>query len=182
MSLEKLLQQKKSVILERWFDSILETYPTDTRRFLQKKKNRFANPVAHEISRGLEEIFNNILKGANSEDVSPFLDKIIRIRAVQDLSPSQALGFMFDLKKLIREELAENMGESRISEDVWELERKIDAMGLMSLDIYTKCREKLYELRVKEVKNRVGRLIERANMMGGIPEKEGDSEVCDTEN
>ena len=182
MSLEKLLQQKKSVILERWFDSILETYPTDTRRFLQKKKNRFANPVAHEISRGIEEIFNNILKGANSEDVSPFLDKIIRIRAVQDLSPSQALGFMFDLKKLIREELAENMGESRISEDVWELERKIDAMGLMSLDIYTKCREKLYELRVKEVKNRVGRLIERANMMGGIPEKEGDSEVCDTEN
>jgi hypothetical protein len=182
MSLEKLLKEKKSVILERWFASILETYPTDTRRFLQKKKNRFANPVAHEISRGIEEIFDNILKGANSEDVSPFLDKIIRIRAVQDLSPSQALGFIFDLKKLIREELAENMGESHISEDFWELERKIDAFGLMSLDIYTKCREKLYELRVKEVKNRVGRLIERANKMCGIPEKEGDPEVCSTEN
>ena len=182
MSLKELLQQKKSVILERWFDSILETYPTDTRRFLQKKKNRFANPVAHEISRGIEEIFNNILKGADSEDVSPFLDKIIRIRAVQDLSPSQALGFIFDLKKLIREELAENMGESHISEELWELERKIDALGLMSLDIYTKCREKLYELRVKEVKNRVGRLIERANMMCGIPEREGDPEVCDTDN
>ena len=160
MSLEKLLQQKKSVILERWFDLILETYPADTRQFLKKKKNRFANPVAHEISRGIEEIFNN-LKDANSEDVSLFLDKIIRIRAVQDFSPSQALGFIFDLKKLIRDELAENMGESRISEDLWELERKIDTMGLMSLDIYTKCREKLYELRVKEVKNRVGRLIER---------------------
>ena len=182
MSLEKLLQQKKSAILERWFDSILETYPTETRRFLQKKKNRFANPVAHEISRGIEEIFDNILKGENTEDVSPFLDKIIRIRAVQDLSPSLALGFIFDLKKLIREELTENTGESRISGDFWELERKIDAMGLMSLDIYTKCREKLYELRVKEVKNRVGRLIERANMMCGIPEKEGDPEVCDTDN
>jgi hypothetical protein len=182
MSLEKLLQQKKSVILERWFDSILETYPTDTRRFLHKKKNRFANPVAHEISRGIEEIFDNILKGANSEDVSPFLDKIIRIRAVQDLSPSQALGFIFDLKKLVREELAENMGESSISGELWELERKIDGLGLMSLDIYTTCREKLYELRVKEVKNRVGRLIERANMMCGIPEKEGDPEVCDTDN
>jgi hypothetical protein len=182
MSLEKLLQQKKSVILERWFDSILETYPTDTRRFLHKKKNRFANPVAHEISRGIEEIFDNLLKGADSEDISPFLDKIIRIRAVQDLSPSQALSFIFDLKKLIREELTENMGESYISEELWELERKIEALGLMSLDIYTKCREKLYELRVKEVKNRVGRLIERANMMCGIPEKEGDPEVCDTDN
>jgi hypothetical protein len=182
MSLEKFLEQRKSAILERWFDLILETYPADTRQFLKKKKNRFANPVAHEISGGIEEIFNNILKDANSEDVSPFLDKIIRIRAVQDFSPSQALGFIFELKKLIRDELAENMGESRISEDLWELERKIDAMGLMSLDIYTKCREKLYELRVKEVKNRVGRLIERANMMCGIPEKEGDPEVCSTEN
>lgn len=182
MSLEKFLEERKSAILERWFASILETYPTDTRQFLQKQKNRFANPVGHEISQGIEEIFNNILKGANPEDVSPFLDKIIRIRAVQDFTPSQALGFIFDLKRLVREELAENMGESSISESLWELERKIDALGLMSLDIYMKCREKLYELRVKEVKNRVGRLIERANMMGGIPEKEGDPEVCSTEN
>lgn len=182
MSLEKFLEERKSAILERWFASILETYPTDTRQFLQKQKNRFANPVAHEISQGIEEIFNNILKGANPEDVSPFLDKIIRIRAVQDFTPSQALGFIFDLKRLVREELAENMGESSISESLWELERKIDALGLMSLDIYTKCREKLYELRVKEVKNRVGRLIERANMMGGIPEKEGDPEVGSTKN
>jgi hypothetical protein len=74
------------------------------------------------------------------------------------------------------------MGESFISEDLWEFERKIDAMGLMSLDIYSQCREKLYQMRVKEVKNSVGRLIERANMMCGIPEKEGDPEVCSTEN
>jgi hypothetical protein len=83
---------------------------------------------------------------------------------------------------VIREELAENIGESRISQDLWKLEEKIDAMGLLSLDIYMKCREKLYELRVNEVKNRVGRLIERANMICGIPEKEGDPEVCSTEN
>jgi hypothetical protein len=182
MRLDNFLEERKSAILERWFDSILETYPADTKRFLQKQKNRFANPVAHEISEGIEEIFNNILKGANPEDVSPFLDKIIKIRAVQDFTPSQALGFIFDLKRLVREELAENMGESSISESLWELERKIDVLGLMSLDIYMKCREKLYELRVKEVKNRVGRLIERANMMCGIPEEEGDPEVCSTEN
>ena len=182
MSLEKLLEEKKPAILERWFDSILETYPTDTRRFLQKKKNRFANPVAHEITGGIEGIFNQILSGGDPDDVSPFLDKIIRIRAVQDLTPSQALGFIFDLKRLVREELTENMGESPVAEGLWELERSIDNMGLLALDIYMKCREKLYELRVNEVKNRVGRLIERANMICGLPEKEGDPEVCGTEN
>ena len=182
MSLKKLLEEKKPAILERWFDSILETYPTDTKRFLQKKKNRFANPVAHEITLGVEGIFNQILSGGDLGDVSPFLDKVIRIRAVQDFTPSQALGFMFDLKKVIREELAENIGEGLISEDLWKLEEKIDGMGLLALDIYMKCREKLYELRVNEVKNRVGRLIERANMICGLPEKEGDPEVCGTEN
>ena len=182
MSLEKRLEDKKSTILERWFDSILETYPTDTRQFLKKKKNRFENPVAHQISEGMQDIFDQILSGGSSEEVSPFLDKVIRIRAVQDFTPSQALGFIFDLKRLIREELAEELQESQVSEDFFGLERKIDEFGLKSLDLYMKCREKIYEVRVNEVKRSVGRLIERANRICGIPEKEGDPEVCDTDN
>jgi hypothetical protein len=55
-------------------------------------------------------------------------------------------------------------------------------MSLLALDIYMKCREELYELRVNEVKRSVGRLIERANMICGVPEKEGDPEVCSTDN
>ena len=79
MSLQKLLVENKSAILSRWFDSILETYPSDTKAFLRTKKNRFDNPVAHRISSGIEGIFSQILKDAKVEDVSPFLDKVIRI-------------------------------------------------------------------------------------------------------
>ena len=182
MSLEKLLEEKKAAILERWFDLILETYPTDTRQFLEKNKNRFSNPVAHEISRGIEGIFDQILGGGSSKEDSPFLDKIIRIRAVQDFRPSQALGFVFELKTLVREELAGIINDRHISEELSKFERKVDQLGLLSLDLYMNCREKLYELRVNEVKNRVGRLIERANKICGIPGKEGDPEVCSTEN
>jgi hypothetical protein len=178
MSLEKLLEDKKAAILERWFHLILETYPADTRQFLKKNKHRFSNPVAHEISRGIEGVFDQLLRGGSSEDVSPFLDKVIRIRAVQDFRPSQALGFVFELKTLVREELAGITNHSLISEELSKFERKVDQLGLLSLDLYMKCREKLYELRVSEVKNRVGRLIERANMMCGLPEKEGDPEKC----
>ncbi len=182
MSLEQILEKRKSTILARWFDLILETYPPDTRQFLKKNKNRFSNPVSHEISRGIEGVFAEILSGGSSDEVSPFLDKVIRIRAVQDSSPSQALGFIFELKKLVREELADIIDERHFSEDLSKFERKVDELGLLSLDLYMKCREKLYELRVNEVKNRVGRLIERANMICGIPEKEGDPEVCSTDN
>ncbi|UCE81751.1 MAG: RsbRD N-terminal domain-containing protein [Deltaproteobacteria bacterium] len=182
MSLEEFLLEKKSAILKRWFDSILETYPSDTKQFLRTKKDRFENPVAHRISSGIEGIFSQILNDAKVEDASPFLDKVIRIRAVQDFPPSQALAFIFDLKRLVREAVVGDTREGQLSEELWRLEQKIDEMGLLALDIYTKCREEIYELRVNEVKRSVGRLIERANMICGVPEKEEDPEVCSTDN
>ena len=182
MSLEKLLVENKSAILSRWFDSILETYPSDTKELLRTKKERFDNPVAHRISVGIEGIFDQILNDAKVEDASPFLDKIIRVRAVQDFTPSQALAFIFDLKALVIEEIAAASREGQLSEEIMLLKQKIDQMGLLAMDIYMKCREEIYELRVNEVKRSVSRLIERANKICGIPGKEGDPEVCSTEN
>ena len=182
MNLQKLLEENKSAILSRWFDSILESYPTDTKDFLRTKKDLFDNPVAHRISSGMEGIFGQILDDAEVEDISPFLDKVIRIRAVQDFTPSQAVAFIFDLKRLVREELGREIREGQFSEELWRFEEEIDKMGLLALDIYMKCREEIYEVRVKEVKRSVSRLIERANKICGIPGKEGDPEVCSTEN
>jgi hypothetical protein len=182
MSLQKLLEENKSAILSRWFNSILETYPADTRHFLRTKKNRFDNPVAHRISSGIEGIFGQILKDAEEKEVSPFLDKVIRVRAVQDFTPSQAVAFVFDLKRIVREELEEAIREGQLSQELWRLDGEIDKVGLLALDIYMKCREEIYEVRMKEVKRSVSRLIERANKICGIPGKEGDPEVCDTDN
>jgi hypothetical protein len=182
MSLKKLLEENKPVILSRWFDSILETYPSDTKQFLGTKKNQFDNPVAHRIFSGIEGIFSQILNEEKVEDVSPFLDKVIRVRAVQDFTPSQAVAFVFDLKRLVKEELGGDIREAQLSEELWRFEEKIDKMGLLALDIYMKCREEIYELRVKEVKRSVSRLIDRANKICGIPEKDGDPEVCGTDN
>ena len=182
MSLQTLLEENKSVILRRWFNAILETYPADTQHFLQTKKNRFDNPVAHRISSGIEGIFSQILSDAEEKEVSSFLDKIIRVRAVQDFNPSQAVAFIFALKRLVREELGEKIREAQLSEELWRFEEEIDKMGLLALDIYMKCREEIYELRVNEVKRSVSRLVDRANKICGIPGKEGDPEVCGTDN
>ena len=182
MSLQTLLEENKSVILSRWFNAILETYPADTKHFLRTKKNRFDNPVAQRISSGIEGIFSQILKEAEEKEVSPFLDKIIRVRAVQDFNPSQAVAFIFDLKRLVREELGEEVREGQLFQELWRFEEEIDKMGLLALDIYMKCREEIYEVRVKEVKRSVSRLVERANKICGIPGKEEDPEVCSTDN
>ena len=105
MELDDLLSGEKAAILTRWFDLILAGYPSDSQRFLKKQKNPFANPVGTTIQRAMEALYEELLKGKGPERLSTFLDHMIRIRAVQDFSPTQAIEFIFQLKEVIREKL-----------------------------------------------------------------------------
>jgi len=165
MGLKDLLLEKRGTILERWFDVILETYPADTADFLKRQKNPFTNPVGRTIFEGIEGIFENLLDGMAHKAVTPFLDNIIRVRAVQDFTPSEATTFIFLLKRIIREELRIDPLENHITEELFELDSKIDNLALLSFDIYMKCRERLYENRVMELQNRTFRLLQRANLI-----------------
>ncbi len=171
MNLDRLLAEKKTEIIKRWFDVILETYPADTAAYLEKRANRFANPVGSTIHEGIENIFDEILKGSDFEKVSPFLDSIVRIRAVQDFSPSGAVSFIFSLKKVIREELKENMAGDIASHEMPALDDRIDRLALFAFDIYMQCREKLYEIRANELRNMTFRLLERANKLDEVQEQ-----------
>ncbi len=173
MKLEKLLLQKKSSILERWFNLILEGYPAETRDFLKTKRDRFDNPVAYEIRHGIEGIYEALLKGMERDRISSFLDRIISIRSIQDLLPSGAIAFIFLLKTAIRRELEREIPEKGISGELLELESRIDGLALLSFDVYMKRREKLYKIRVNEVKNRVSGLL---RMSGLISELEKETE------
>ncbi len=179
VSLESLLLQKKSTILERWFNAILDTYPPDTAKFLKAQKNQFANPVGSMISEGIEGLFEGILNRMDPEKVSPFLDKVIRIRAVQDLTPTQAIAFVFVLKRLIREELESDIQKHQLSDELLFIESRIDDLALLSFDIYMKCREQVYELRTTEWKNRLFRLLQKADLLYEIEEQKPDSKSTD---
>jgi hypothetical protein len=69
------------------------------------------------------------------------------------------------LKDIIREELGNGH-----SPDMDALDRQVDEVLLMAFDVYSKCRQQIYEIRVHEVKNQVGKLLERANLIVEIPE------------
>jgi hypothetical protein len=169
MRLKRLLSEKKSAIMTKWFDVILETYPADTSAFLKKQKNRFTNPVGQTILQGIESIFDGLLQGSNPEKISPFLDNIIRIRAVQDFSPSQAVSFIFSLKKVMAEELVNESGE-HLYRELQELEAEIDSLALVCFDIFVKCREQLYDIKANELRSMTFRLLQRANKMGEVRE------------
>ena len=148
---------------------ILETYPEDTSKFLKKGTDPFANPVRHTILEGIEGVYDELLReGERPEALNDYLDKVIRIRAVQDFSPSQALAFVFSLKGVIREVIGKEIRENDLH-DQWALfEARVDALALRAFDVYMGCREEVYELRISEVKRmreQALRLLERTDLV-----------------
>jgi len=166
MSLNDHLAQKKAVILGRWLNTIYESYPPETAVFLRKEKDRFDNPVGYRISKGLEGLYGALLQDMETDQVLACLDEIIRIRAIQDFAPSQALAFIFLLKNVIREELSEEIRAENLEEEVRDLESRIDGLSLMGFDVYSKRREKLYEVRAQEIKSRVSVFLRKAGIGG----------------
>jgi hypothetical protein len=164
MSLTAHLTEKKSVILGRWLTAIYESYPPQTAIFLRKENDRFDNPMGYRISQGLEGLYQALLQDTEREKVLTALDEIIRIRALQDFAPSQALAFIFLLKNVMREELGQEIQEENLGVALLELESRIDGLALLGFDVYTKRREKLQDLRVDEMKRSVSGLMRKSGI------------------
>ena len=83
------------------------------------------------------------------------LDAIIRIRAVQDLTASQAVGFVFLLKPILLELQPERNPAARDVPLGVLLNDRIDRLALMAFDKYMQCREQLADIRVSEGRRRI---------------------------
>ncbi|MEJ2023625.1 MAG: RsbRD N-terminal domain-containing protein [Deltaproteobacteria bacterium] len=180
MALGDLLSEQKAAITGKWLDALVDSYPSDTRRFLRKEKSRFANPVGRTYREEVEKLFDAF--AANQPDkMNAALDGILRIRAIQDFSPSKAIGFLFEFRKILRNALQSGGHEGGVSGVLSEADEKLDHLLMMGFDIYSTRRDKINDLRVNEVKRQVARLLERANLICEIPEGDPDLENHKTE-
>jgi len=174
MNLYDLLSEKKSRIIEKWFNAIIDDYPEDSSHFLKKQKDQFLNPIGHTISHNIGGLFDTILHDAESEQIYPFLDEIIKIHAIQNFSPSKAVSFIFLLKAVVRDELGNDIARHNLSAALRPFEAHIDNLTFLSFDIYMKCRERIFDIRVNEIKTMTFRLLKRANLIAEIEEHESE--------
>jgi len=163
-----LLASKKDDILARWFELTLATYAPETAVLWKKQKDRFANPVAHRFKTGMTGVLDELVKSSGTPTAAvfePHLDEIVRVRAVQDFTPAQAVAFIYLLKQACRDVLWEEVSENGRFTELFELESRIDVLGLISLDIYCKCREKLFQIRIDQINTQYSRLLKRAGLV-----------------
>jgi len=152
--LDKILIKKRDIILEKWLHQILDSYPVDGAKFFGSEKDRFNNPVGYTFSQEIKIIYDELLNEFNGHALRISMDKIIKIRSVQDFSPSKAVSFVYLLKKILREELENEIADANILRELMVFEARIDQLALLAFDIYTLCRNKIYEIRVNEIKKR----------------------------
>jgi hypothetical protein len=154
----RALAGERSAVVREWFERTLRGYPEQSSGFLRGEKDPFRNPVGHTLRDGLGVLLDEILGEMDEARITAALDAIVRIRAVQDHTASQAVGFLFLLKEVLREKSP--------AADLATLENRIDRMALLAFDLYMKCREKICEIKAEEARRRVY-LLERVNLKRG---------------
>lgn len=151
MNLTETLHDKKKQIQDIWIDRTLDSYSSSG--FFKKSTDTIANPIGSNIRDGLSEILNLILQDAAPESFTQSLDQVVRIRAIQDFSPSQAIVPFLELKWVIRQVLNDSKKTMHLTQELDELDCKIDRLALAAFDKYTECREQLYQVRISELKS-----------------------------
>jgi len=102
MVIEELLSRKKTYIIKKCVKLIMETYPPESSEVFENSGDRFQNPVGFTIRSEVENIYNELAGKMDMEMLGNSLENIIRIRAVQGFLPSEAISFVFLMKKAIR--------------------------------------------------------------------------------
>ena len=158
-----LLEQRKGTILDRWVDAVLSAYPSESAVLFRAQRDPFANPLGHSVREGTRGIFETILGGMDRDDLRTHLDKIVRIRAVQQFSPAEALSFVFSLRSIVRKVIPEAEVDARLREGLTALDAKIDEVALAAFDLYAARREEVSQLRIGEVKRQVAWVVGKIN-------------------
>ncbi len=134
----------RTAILDAWFQKTIEIYPEHTRGTITRGGERFRNPVGFTVRESLATLVQELAGGMDVARAADAVEQIVRLRAVQDCTPAEAVCFVFFLRQIVREYQAEN--------EFPDLERRIDELALMVFDRYVQCREDLALIRINEAK------------------------------
>jgi hypothetical protein len=160
-ALHDLVADRRAAVVAEWMEAILAGYPTETARFLRTNKDPFGNPVGAALREGLGTVLDGAVGAADDESLGQALDRIIRVRAVQDFSPSAAIGFLFELKPILHRLTGQAGAGTPV--DRHEIDRKVDRVLAMAFDIYSSCREQVFEIRIRSIRDLSLKHLERLN-------------------
>jgi hypothetical protein len=159
VTLKDLLERKRAHIEEEFFNRIVSSYPEETASFLAKKCDPFLNPVGATIKQATTAIVDGLLDGLPVDKIAPSIEQIVKIRAVQDFTASEAVSFLLFLKEVIRDELQPESADPGLTAALDQLTRRLDGLMLTAFDSYAACRERIKDIQISEAHKERDRLL-----------------------
>ncbi len=103
MSVLEIFRSKKDKVVSTWIESVYNCYPLDTKGFLRTKKDDFCNPVG-EITTTMGNYLFDAVAGEHvlEDKLNKALERFVKLRSVQDFTPSKGLGVLFVFKQIFR--------------------------------------------------------------------------------
>ena len=150
MDLAEAFRNYKAKIVDRWVDYTLSTYQSSS--FFKKEGDVFANPVGGNIREALKKLFVLLSRGATTEEMIPPLEQIMKIRSIQEFSPSQAVAPLNAVQHISSGILGADKGRRHLVAELYQFEFAVGLAVLAAFDIYMQCRERLYQTRIREIK------------------------------
>ncbi len=164
----------RTELLEEWLAAVLGGYPPEAARQMTRDRDPFRNPSGHLLRQNLAVLLEAVLREKGHPDAARALEDLVRLRAVQDFTASQAVAFLLPLKPILAKAIA--VGHPAVSEIVSPpalgrassaatacrsrdrcgtvYDDRIDQLVLLASDLYVNCREKMHELRANEARRR----------------------------
>ncbi|MEN8148190.1 MAG: RsbRD N-terminal domain-containing protein [Planctomycetota bacterium] len=153
----ELLASNRKEIHDRWIARILAAYPQESAKFIGREKDRFRNPIGSTLQEGTTAVLDALEAGGEAEALRDAVEGMIRLRAVQVDKASEAVSFIPALADVVKRVL----GDSVTAEEVSKFETRMEVLLLDAFDTYMQCREKVFEIRLTELRNRTFKLLER---------------------
>ncbi len=146
-----LLAARQQQIVDLWTERTLDSYAEPG--FFKQVRDPFANPVGSLVRSALLRLFELLRTGAELGALARSVDQVVRIRAVQEFTASQAVVPFLELKWVVKEVLAEEALRPALLAQINEFDCAVERMALLAFDQYTLCREQLYRNRVRELQS-----------------------------
>lgn len=151
MQLAEALHNNRYKIVDKWVEYTLSTYLSST--FFKKEKDQFANPTGGTVRNALTSLFPLLVKGGDSETFKESLSHFMRLRTVQEFSPSHSVAPINAVKHIVREIFAADKETKDLVHDLYDFDFAVDLAMLAAFDLYMESKERVYEIRIREIKS-----------------------------
>ncbi|ADH86962.1 RsbRD N-terminal domain-containing protein [Desulfurivibrio alkaliphilus] len=173
MTLEQFLAENKGELQDRWVDRVLDSYAGDAATIFKGEQDRFANPVGYNTRHTLTAIYSLLFDQpeVDLQRLKAELETFIKIRAVQTFTPASAVGFIYDLKAVVRHAVGKQR-DLTVSQEEWaNFHDTLDQLALVVFDLYMASRERLFQAHLNEIKTMNHMLTKHGCPSAGLVDK-----------